>query len=50
MEEIFREYNIVAIIHLADESHVDRSITDPFEFASSNVMGTLTLSQTAKTF
>ncbi|MFA5278555.1 MAG: dTDP-glucose 4,6-dehydratase [Bacteroidales bacterium] len=50
MEAIFREYNIDAVIHLAAESHVDRSITDPFEFARSNVMGTLTLLQTAKTF
>ena len=49
MEEIFRKYNIDAVIHLAAESHVDRSITDPFEFARSNVMGTLTLLQTAKT-
>ena len=49
MEEIFRKYQIDAVIHLAAESHVDRSITDPFAFARSNVMGTLTLLQTAKT-
>lgn len=49
MEEIFRTYKIDAVIHLAAESHVDRSITDPFDFARSNVMGTLTLLQTAKT-
>jgi len=49
MEEIFRQYSIDAVIHLAAESHVDRSITDPFAFARSNVMGTLTLLQTAKT-
>ncbi|MCZ2316618.1 MAG: dTDP-glucose 4,6-dehydratase, partial [Bacteroidales bacterium] len=42
-------YSIDAVIHLAAESHVDRSITDPFAFARSNVMGTLTLLQTAKT-
>jgi dTDP-glucose 4,6-dehydratase len=50
MEEIFRKYQIDAVIHLAAESHVDRSITDPFAFARSNVMGTLTLLQTAKTY
>ncbi|HKM30599.1 MAG: dTDP-glucose 4,6-dehydratase [Bacteroidales bacterium] len=50
MEEIFGTYAIDAVIHLAAESHVDRSITDPFAFARSNVMGTLTLLQTAKTF
>lgn len=50
MEDIFRQYPIDAVIHLAAESHVDRSITDPFAFARSNVMGTLTLLQTAKTF
>jgi len=49
MEEIFRQYSIDAVIHLAAESHVDHSITDPFAFARSNVMGTLTLLQTAKT-
>ncbi len=48
MMQIFEQYNISAVIHLAAESHVDRSITDPFEFARSNVMGTLSLLQTAK--
>jgi dTDP-glucose 4,6-dehydratase len=36
------------VIHLAAESHVDRSITDPFSFARTNVMGTLNLLQSAK--
>ena len=36
------------IIHLAAESHVDRSIKDPFTFAQTNVMGTLSLLQAAK--
>ncbi len=49
MMQIFEQYSIGAVIHLAAESHVDRSITDPFEFARSNVMGTLTLLQTART-
>ncbi len=36
------------MIHLAAESHVDRSIKDPFIFAQTNVMGTLSLLQAAK--
>jgi len=47
---IFIEENITDIIHLAAESHVDRSIEDPFLFAKTNVMGTLSLIQAAKTF
>ena len=38
------------IIHLAAESHVDRSIKDPFSFAQTNVMGTLSLLQAAKLY
>lgn len=45
---LFDEYQIDGVIHLAAESHVDRSITDPFTFAQTNVMGTLTLLQAAK--
>ncbi len=45
---IFAEYNIDSVIHLAAESHVDRSIKDPFTFAKTNVMGTLSLLQAAK--
>ena len=45
---IFETYNIDAVIHLAAESHVDRSITNPFEFAQTNIMGTLTLLNQAK--
>jgi dTDP-glucose 4,6-dehydratase len=48
--EIFQEYNIDSVIHLAAESHVDRSIEDPFSFAQTNVMGTLSLLQAAKSF
>jgi len=44
----FKEYNIDGVIHLAAESHVDRSIKDPFTFAQTNVMGTLALLQAAK--
>ena len=50
MLEIFREYDIDGVIHLAAESHVDRSIKDPFTFARTNVMGTLSLLQAAKTY
>ena len=46
--EVFQEYNIDSVIHLAAESHVDRSIEDPFSFAQTNVMGTLSLLQAAK--
>lgn len=48
MKAIFEQYNVEGIIHLAAESHVDRSIKDPFAFAQTNVMGTLSLLQAAK--
>lgn len=48
VREIIREHSVDAIIHLAAESHVDRSIEDPFTFARTNVMGTLALLQAAK--
>lgn len=48
MADIIRENNITGIIHLAAESHVDRSITDPLLFARTNVLGTLTLLQAAR--
>lgn len=48
MMSLFTEYNIDGVIHLAAESHVDRSIKDPFTFAQTNVMGTLSLLQAAK--
>jgi dTDP-glucose 4,6-dehydratase len=46
--EIFNKYKIDSVIHLAAESHVDRSIEDPFSFARTNVMGTLSLLHAAK--
>jgi len=46
--QIFKNHNINGVIHLAAESHVDRSIKDPFTFAQTNVMGTLSLLQAAK--
>lgn len=48
IESIFDKYNITDIIHLAAESHVDRSIEDPFVFAKTNILGTLTLLEIAK--
>ncbi len=48
MSSLFTNYKIDGVIHLAAESHVDRSIVDPFVFARTNVMGTLTLLQVAK--
>ena len=48
MTELFEQYDIDGVIHLAAESHVDRSIKDPFTFARTNVMGTLSLLQAAK--
>ena len=48
MCRLFSEYSIDGVIHLAAESHVDRSIKDPFTFARTNVMGTLSLLQAAR--
>ena len=48
IREVFCKYDIDGVIHLAAESHVDRSIKDPFIFARTNVMGTLSLLQEAK--
>lgn len=48
IQSLLKEYQIDGIIHLAAESHVDRSIKDPFTFAQTNVMGTLSLLQAAK--
>lgn len=50
MKSVMRDYEIDAVIHLAAESHVDRSIKDPFSFARTNVMGTLSLLQASLLF
>lgn len=44
---LFHEYNLDGIIHLAAESHVDRSITNPLEFINTNIIGTVNLLNTA---
>lgn len=48
--KLMRDECVDGIIHLAAETHVDRSIKDPFTFARTNVMGTLSLLQAAKIF
>jgi dTDP-glucose 4,6-dehydratase len=48
LEEIFSNYKFDAVIHLAAESHVDRSITDPLAFVQTNVIGTVNLLHAAK--
>ena len=45
---IFADYDIDGVIHLAAESHVDRSIKNPLTFAQTNILGTLTLLQAAR--
>ena len=43
LEELFGKHSIDAVIHLAAESHVDRSISDPMEFIHTNIVGTVNL-------
>lgn len=50
MRRVVVEHKIDGVIHLAAESHVDRSIKDPFTFARTNVMGTLSLLQAAREY
>lgn len=50
VKEVFNQYNPQKIIHLAAESHVDRSITDPLSFVKTNVLGTMNLLNAAKNF
>lgn len=47
---VMKRYGVDGVIHLAAESHVDRSITDPFVFARTNVMGTLSMLEAARTY
>ncbi|WP_258100404.1 dTDP-glucose 4,6-dehydratase [Marinoscillum pacificum] len=50
IQEIFSTYQFDGVIHLAAESHVDRSITNPMAFVETNVIGTVTLLNVAKNF
>ena len=50
VQQVFEKHQVDSVIHLAAESHVDRSIKDPFTFAQTNVMGTLSLLQVAKEY
>ena len=50
VEDVFATHAITHVIHLAAESHVDRSIADPLAFAKTNVMGTLVLLEAARHF
>jgi dTDP-glucose 4,6-dehydratase len=49
MQEIFHKYQFEGVIHLAAESHVDRSITNPNEFIFTNIVGTVNLLNAART-
>lgn len=48
--EVFKKYDIDTVVHMAAESHVDRSITSPDEFLQTNIMGTFNLLQAARNF
>ena len=50
VHRLLKDRQVEGIIHLAAESHVDRSIRDPFAFAQTNVMGTLSLLQAAQLY
>ena len=50
LRKLFSEHRFTGVLHCAAESHVDRSITDPLAFVTTNVMGTATLLQAAKEF
>jgi len=50
LRETFKKYQIDGVIHLAAESHVDRSLTNPNEFATTNIIGTLNLLRVANDF
>ena len=50
MHKLMQAEHVDGVIHLAAESHVDRSIKDPFTFAKTNVLGTLSLLQAARLY
>ncbi len=49
LQKIFKKYAFDGVVHLAAESHVDRSITDPLAFVKTNIIGTVNLLNVAKT-
>ena len=48
LRKLFKSHNFDAVVHLAAESHVDNSIKDPFNFAQTNIQGTLNLLEAAR--
>ncbi|MBP9214987.1 MAG: GDP-mannose 4,6-dehydratase, partial [Chitinophagaceae bacterium] len=50
LQQVFEKHSITDVIHLAAESHVDRSIISPLDFVYTNVIGTVNLLNTAKQF
>ena len=50
MAEVFRQYKPTAVMHLAAESHVDRSIDGPADFIQTNIIGTFTLLEAARNY
>lgn len=50
LKTVFTEHNITDVIHLAAESHVDRSISSPLDFVYTNIVGTVNLLNIAKEF
>ena len=49
LQQLFSRYDFEGVVHLAAESHVDRSITNPLEFVPTNVLGTVNLLNAART-
>lgn len=50
IDNLFKQNDFEGVIHLAAESHVDRSISDPLSFVKTNIIGTLNLLNSAKTY
>ncbi|MBA2249355.1 MAG: dTDP-glucose 4,6-dehydratase [Chitinophagaceae bacterium] len=50
LKQLFEQYHFTGVLHCAAESHVDRSISDPLSFVKTNVLGTVSLLQTAKEY
>jgi len=48
INQLFEKYKFLAVIHLAAESHVDRSITNPMDFVMTNIVGTVNLLNAAR--